>query len=90
MKTNAALQTNPMQVVHAVQPQSEHNSPISIMTKKERTALTIIYNHAGKRRVFETYQSCNPEMARKYLDFISKNRWAIYIKWNEEKREFVV
>jgi hypothetical protein len=90
MKTNAAIQTNPMQVVYAEQSNSDQQLSLPIMTAKERNALKVIYSHAGKRRVFETYQSCNPEMARKYLDFVSKNPWAIYIRWDEEKREFVV
>ena len=59
------------------------------LTKKEKTALKVIYSHAGKRFVYETYSRTSPEMARKYLIFVSKNLWAVYFKWDKEKKRFV-
>ena len=58
------------------------------MTKKEKVGLDLIYSHAGKRRVYETYLRTNPEMAQKYLEFISKNQAAQYIKWDGVKKQF--
>ena len=58
------------------------------MTKKEKVGLDLIYGHAGKRRVYETYLKSNPEMAKKYLEFISKNTAAQYIKWDGIKKKF--
>ncbi|HPE55937.1 MAG TPA: hypothetical protein P5514_07435 [Bacteroidales bacterium] len=58
------------------------------MTKKEKIGLDLIYSHAGKRRVYETYLKSNPEMAQKYLEFISKNTAAQYIKWDGIKKKF--
>jgi hypothetical protein len=58
------------------------------MTKKEKLGLDLIYGHAGKRRVYETYLKSNPEMAQKYLSFISKNTDAQYIKWDEVNNRF--
>ena len=58
------------------------------MTKKEKIGLDLIYSHAGKRRVYETYLKSNPEMAQKYLEFISKNNMAQYIKWDGIKKKF--
>ncbi len=60
------------------------------MTKKEQQGLSIINGHVGKKRVYETYKQSNPEMAQKYLEFISKNNDAQYIKWNTAKKKFVV
>ena len=73
------------------------NTDINIMnianasqfTKKEKTALKVIYGHAGKRFVYEAYSATAPEMAQKYLQFISKNPWELYIKWDKEKQRFV-
>ena len=59
------------------------------LSKKEKTALKIIYDHAGKRYVYETYSRISPEMAKKYLAFISKNPDALYIRWDENKQKFV-
>ena len=58
------------------------------MTKKEKVGLNLIYSHAGKRRVYETYLKTNPEMAAKYLEFISKNQAIQYIKWDGVKMKF--
>jgi len=58
------------------------------MTKKEKVGLNLIYSHAGKRRVYETYKVTNPEMADKYLDFVAKNQSVQYIKWNDTKKKF--
>jgi len=58
------------------------------MTKKEKVGLNLIYGHAGKRRVYETYLKTNPEMAQKYLDFISNHQEAQYIGWNDVKKQF--
>ncbi|MFU8844046.1 MAG: hypothetical protein ACNA7V_09595 [Bacteroidales bacterium] len=58
------------------------------MTKKEKLGLDLIYGHAGKRRVYETYLKSNPEMAQKYLSFIAKNTDAQYIKWDGVKNRF--
>ncbi len=58
------------------------------MTKKEKVGLNLIYSHAGKRRVYETYLKTNPEMAEKYLQFIAKHQAAQYIKWDGVKKKF--
>ncbi|MCD4698269.1 MAG: hypothetical protein K8S16_18745 [Bacteroidales bacterium] len=58
------------------------------MTKKEKVGLDMIYSHAGKRRVYETYLKTNPEMAQKYLDFISTHQAVQYIKWDGVKQKF--
>jgi hypothetical protein len=58
------------------------------MTKKEQQGLNIIYGHAGKRQVYETFKRNDPELAQKYLEFISKNQTAIYIKWDAQKKKF--
>jgi hypothetical protein len=58
------------------------------MTKKEKLGLDLIYGHAGKRRVYETYLKSNPEMAQKYLSFIAKNTDAQYIKWDGVNNRF--
>lgn len=58
------------------------------MTKKEKVGLNLIYSHSGRKRVYETYKKVNPEMAQKYLEFISKNQAVQYIKWNDHKKKF--
>jgi histidinol phosphatase-like PHP family hydrolase len=58
------------------------------MTKKEQQGLNIIYGHTGKRQVYETFKRNDPELAQKYLEFISKNQTAIYIKWDAKKKQF--
>ncbi len=50
--------------------------------------MNIIYGHTGKRQVYETFKRNDPELAKKYLEFISKNQTAIYIKWDVEKKKF--
>jgi len=60
------------------------------MTKKQEEAgLKVIYGHRGKRITYETYQENNPDLAEKYLEFISKNKTAQYIVWNAERKKFV-
>jgi hypothetical protein len=59
------------------------------MTKKEQIGLNIINSHLGKRKVYNTYKESNPEMAEKYLAFISKNTDAQYIKWESNKNKFI-
>ena len=56
--------------------------------KKEENALKVINGHRGKKIVYETYQGSKPEMAQKYLEFISKNEDATYIKWSASKSKF--
>ncbi len=58
------------------------------MTKKEKTGLNLIYSHAGRTRVYETYKRTNPEMAQKYLEFVANNQAVQYIKWNDSKKKF--
>ena len=48
----------------------------------------MIYSHAGRQRVYETYLKVNPEMAQKYLQFIAKNQSVQYIKWDGVKKKF--
>lgn len=59
------------------------------LSKKEKTALKLIYKHSGKRFVYETLSRTCPEMAQKYLKFVSKNLYAVYIKWDEDQKKFV-
>ena len=59
------------------------------MTKREQRGINVINSHLGKRRVYNTYKKSNPEMAEKYLDFISKNTDAQYIKWELDKQRFI-
>ncbi len=58
-------------------------------SKKMERALKQINAHRGKKIVYETYQESNPEMAKKYLEFIAKNEDATYIKWDAIKQRFV-
>ncbi|MCA9487765.1 MAG: hypothetical protein KC516_02275 [Nanoarchaeota archaeon] len=58
------------------------------LTKKEKAGLDLIYSVKGKRRVYELYLKNNPEMAQKYLEFVSKNLSESYIKWDDEKKRF--
>jgi len=60
------------------------------MTKREKQGLSIINAHIGKKRVYDSYQNSNPEMAQKYLEFIAKNTDAQYIKWDKNKQKFLV
>jgi hypothetical protein len=59
-----------------------------LLTKREQKALQIIYNHAGKRRVYESYQSSKPEIARKYLEFIATHNQVQYIRWDKDNNKF--
>jgi hypothetical protein len=58
------------------------------LSKKEQKALAVISAHTGKRQVFETYLSANPQMAEKYLKFISVNPGARYVKWDSARGKF--
>lgn len=58
------------------------------MTKKEKLGLNLIYSHAGRTKVYETYLKVNPEMAQKYLQFIARNQAVQYIKWDGVKKTF--
>lgn len=59
------------------------------MSKKELKALAIIEKHKGKKKVYEDLLVTNPERAEKYLDFISRNKDAQYIKWDDIKSKFI-
>ncbi len=50
------------------------------ISEEEKAGLKIIYNDEDRSRVFETYLKINPEMAQKYLSFISKNPYLQYHK----------
>jgi predicted hydrocarbon binding protein len=88
MKTNSTM-TAPMRVLSMNQNPSADFLNTTSLSKRERRALEVIYSHAGKRFVFETYTKKNPEMAHKYLEFVSRNPWAVYIKWDDQKMKFV-
>ena len=57
--------------------------------KRKQNALKVINGHRGKKIVYETYLRNNPEMAQKYLEYISKNEDARYIKWDSRKEKFI-
>ena len=56
---------------------------------REQAALKVINRHKGKRIVYETYKRKDPDMAEKYMNFIARNRNAIYISWDKERKRFV-
>jgi len=58
------------------------------LSRREQKALVVINSHTGKRKVFETYISENPQMAEKYLKFISVNPLARYVKWDSDRKKF--
>jgi len=58
------------------------------ISNKEHKGLAVIHGHPGKRRVFQTYVHTNPQMAIKYLKFISENPYIRYIKWDALKQKF--
>ena len=58
------------------------------LSKKEQRGLAVISSHVGKRAVFEAYLKSNPEMAEKYLKFISNNPGARYVKWDADRKKF--
>ena len=86
MKTNTITLSAEMNETDTVEMKVVSKNPLS---KKERTALNVIYSHAGKRFVYESYLRDQPEMAEKYLVFVSKNPSALYIWWDEDKKRFV-
>ncbi len=55
----------------------------------EKEALRVINGHIGKRRVYEAYQRLNPVMAEAYIKFIGRNRNAMYISWDKQRKRFV-
>jgi hypothetical protein len=56
---------------------------------KKEDVLRIINKHKGKRIVYQTYLKIAPELAEKYFDFISRNKHAMYIRWDEKSGRFV-
>lgn len=54
----------------------------------EQKGMNVIEKHPGKMKVYLTYLKLNPEMAEKYLRFLSRNRDALYIRWNDQKQCF--
>ncbi len=58
------------------------------MTKKELRGLKEINGHAGKKKVYDEYKKTNPDMAEKYLNFVSKNTGVSYINWDSKKNKF--
>jgi hypothetical protein len=58
------------------------------LSRREQKALAVISSHCGKRQVFETYLTVNPDMAEKYLKFISQNLGARYVKWDASRGKF--
>jgi hypothetical protein len=60
------------------------------LSKKEQKGLEVIRKHAGKRNVFEIYLATNPMMAEKYLEFISRNIYVRYIRWDAARQRFMV
>ncbi len=56
---------------------------------REHAALKVINRHKGKRIVYETYKIKDPDMAEKYIKFIARNRGAMYISWDKERKRFV-
>lgn len=56
---------------------------------REQAALKVIEKHKGKRIVYETYRRQDPDMAEKYINFIARNRNAMYISWDKERQRFV-
>ena len=88
MKTTTTM-TAPMSVCAGNQELNSVLSSQSLLSRRERIALEVIYHHPAKKLVFETYSRTNAAMAQKYLDFIASNPWARYIKWDNEKSKFV-
>ncbi|MBN1337975.1 MAG: hypothetical protein JXA03_01555 [Bacteroidales bacterium] len=54
-----------------------------------QNGMKVVEKHPGKKKVYLTYLKFNPEMAEKYLRFLSKNRDALYIRWNDQRQCFV-
>ncbi len=86
MKANTTKQSARKNGTGTVKMKAVNTNPL---TKKEKTALKVIYSHAGKRFVYESYSKTQPEMAKKYLIFVSKNPYVLYFKWDEGKQRFV-
>ena len=58
------------------------------ISSKEKKGLAVILGHPGKRRVFQAYSQTNPQMAIKYLQFISDNPHVRYIRWDVTRQKF--
>jgi hypothetical protein len=63
---------------------------MKLFKRKNRIAKGIdaINSHHGKKRVYENYKRSNPQLAEKYLEFVSKNVSAVYIWWDKERQCF--
>lgn len=59
-----------------------------LSAKREKEAIEIINSHHGKRFVYNTYKKLSPVMAQKYIEFVSRMKWATYIRWDNIKNEF--
>ena len=55
---------------------------------REVKGMNAINSHYGKKRVYENYKKNNPQLAEKYLEFVSRNIDAIYIWWDNERQCF--
>jgi hypothetical protein len=62
---------------------------LSRVKDRKQVAMKVINSHKGKRTVYETYKRKDPEMAEKYVSFIARNRNAIYISWDKNRKRFV-
>ena len=62
---------------------------LSRTSDREQAALKVINRHKGKRIVYETYKRNDPDMAEKYINFIARNRDAMYISWDKQRKKFV-
>ena len=51
--------------------------------------LKVVNGHKGKRKVYESYQEKDPNMADEYLKFLAKQPDAVYISWDKAKGKFV-
>jgi hypothetical protein len=61
----------------------------SKIKSREQVAMKVINSHKGKRLVYETYKRKDPDMAEKYMKFIMRNRDAMYISWDKQRKRFV-
>ena len=50
--------------------------------------LEVINGHKGKKKVYESYQKLNPEIAEEYVKFNAKQPNSTYIIWDKEKNRF--
>ena len=59
------------------------------LSRKEKRGLRVILGHAGKKKVFGSYVQTNPEIARKYLDFVADHSWVRYCHWDAINKKFM-